>query len=133
MITSKNALFSVHAIALSAALSGLPQSGAAAEEASGAGHAAIPVDIMEQGKALYLKNCRLCHGSKGTSGKPLKGNEMMEDAEYVASVILVGPGYMAAFEDHLTDEEIALIVTYVRNAWGHSYGPVDAALVAPLR
>jgi mono/diheme cytochrome c family protein len=132
MLSSKTALFSAQAIALSVAMIGLPQDGAAAEDASGT-TIAVDAEILAQGEVLYLKNCRLCHGSKGTSGKPLKGNEMIEDAEYVASVILVGPGYMAAFEDHLTDEEIALIVTYVRNAWGHSYGPVDAALVAPLR
>ena len=132
MLSSKTALFSAQAIALSVAMIGLPQGGAAAEDASGTTIVVDP-EILAQGEALYLKNCRLCHGSKGTSGKPLKGNEMIEDAEYVASVILVGPGYMAAFEDHLTDEEIALIVTYVRNAWGHSYGLVDAAIVAPLR
>lgn len=132
MLSRKKALFSAHAVALSVAMTGLPQGGAAAEDSSGT-TIAVDAEIMAQGEALYLKNCRLCHGSKGTSGKPLKGNEMIEDAEYVASVILVGPGYMAAFEDHLTDDEIALIVTYVRNAWGHSYGPVDASLVAPLR
>lgn len=132
MLSRKKALFSAHAVALSVAMTGLPQGGAAAEDSSGT-TIAVDAEIMAHGEALYLKNCRLCHGSKGTSGKPLKGNEMIEDAEYVASVILVGPGYMAAFEDHLTDDEIALIVTYVRNAWGHSYGPVDASLVAPLR
>lgn len=133
MTIAKKALSSMHSIALSVTVSGLPQGGVAEEDAPTGGLVAISADVMQQGEALYLKNCRLCHGSKRTSGKPLKGNEMIEDAEYVASVILVGPGYMAAFEDHLTAEEIALIVTYVRNAWGHAFGPVDAAIVAPLR
>jgi mono/diheme cytochrome c family protein len=93
----------------------------------------VPAAVMEQGEALYLKNCRLCHGSKGTSGKPLAANEMLENADYVASVILWGPGYMASFADHLTDDEIALIVTYVRNSWGHAYGATAASDVTPLR
>ncbi|SMX33124.1 c-type cytochrome [Maliponia aquimaris] len=133
MLPSTTALISASAIALSVALMGLPQGGAAAEDALVAVDTAVPSEVLAQGEALYLKNCRLCHGTKGKSGKPLAGNDMLEDAEYVASVILVGPGYMAAFEDHLSDDEIALIVTYVRNAWGHAYGPVDASIVAPLR
>lgn len=93
----------------------------------------VPAEAMEEGAALYKKNCRFCHGTKGTSGKRLAGNEMLADAEYVASVILTGPGYMTPFEEHLSDEEIALITTYVRNAWGHAYGPMQAADVAQLR
>lgn len=94
---------------------------------------AVPAEVIAQGKDLYLKNCRLCHGSKGTSGKPLAGNAMLEDADYVASVILWGPGYMASFADHLSDDEIALLVTFVRNSWGHAYGPFAADDVARLR
>lgn len=133
MITTRNAPRAAQAFALSVVLAGLPQYGLATEEGSAAADAVIPAETLVEGEALYLKNCRLCHGSKGTSGQPLAGNEMLEDASYVAGVILVGPGYMAAFEDHLSDEEIALIVTYVRNSWGHSYGPVDADVVAQLR
>ena len=124
-----NALFAAPMTAFVFGLAALPGASAAAESSS----APSPADAMEQGQALYLQHCRLCHGSKGTSGKPLAGNEMMEDAEYVASVILLGPGYMAAFADHLTDDEIALIVTYVRNSWGHDYGAMAANEVAPLR
>ena len=106
-----------------------PHAARAAEEAQ----AAIPAETMAEGESLYLKNCRLCHGTKGTSGKRLSGNESLADAEYVASTILLGPGYMTPFAEHLSDEEIALITTYVRNAWGHAYGAMEAAEVAPLR
>ncbi|SDE03776.1 c-type cytochrome [Ruegeria marina] len=94
---------------------------------------AVPAEVMEEGAALYKKNCRFCHGTNGTSGKRLAGNEMLADSDYVATVILTGPGYMTPFEEHLSDEEIALITTYVRNAWGHAYGPMQADDVAQLR
>lgn len=93
----------------------------------------LTVEELADGEALYLKNCRMCHGTKGTSGKRLAGNESVADATYVASTILVGPGYMTPFAEHLSDAEIALITTYIRNAWGHAYGKIDAAEVAPLR
>jgi mono/diheme cytochrome c family protein len=63
----------------------------------------------------------------------LKGNEKMRDGAFVAHAILVGPGYMTPFADALTDEEIAIITTFVRNAWGNDYGPMTAEEVAQLR
>ena len=124
------ALVSAPILALTVAISGVPQRTVAAGDSD---EATVSPEVLEMGQALYKKNCRLCHGTKGTSGKPLAGNEMVESADYMAHVILTGPGYMAAFADALSDEEIALIITYVRNSWGHAYGPVDAALVAEMR
>jgi mono/diheme cytochrome c family protein len=132
MKTWSTALISAPALALSVGLAGLPQGGVAAENAP-SGDVAIPAEVLAQGEKLYKKNCRFCHGTKGTSGKRLSGNEKLVDADYVAHVILVGPGYMTPFAEHLSDEEIALIVTYVRNAWGNAYGPVAAEDVAQLR
>jgi len=93
----------------------------------------VDTAVMEEGEGLYRKHCRFCHGTKGTSGKRLAGNAMVADAGYVAHVILVGPGYMTAFAEHLSDQEIATITTYVRNSWGNAYGPMDSSAVAALR
>lgn len=93
----------------------------------------IPVQAMEAGEALYLVNCRMCHGTRGTAGTPLAGNDRLRDAEYVARTIITGPGYMTAFGPHLDDEEIALLVTYVRNSWGNAFGPVGPEDVALVR
>ncbi len=123
------ALLAAPGIALFLGSAASPQKAGAVEEAN----AAVPADLMAEGETLYLKNCRMCHGTRGTSGKRLAGNENLADADYVAGSILVGPGYMTGFAEHLSDEEIALITTYDRNAWGHGYGPVEAAEVAPLR
>jgi len=93
----------------------------------------VSAAVLEEGEALYRRNCRFCHGTKGTSGKRLAGNEMIADAEYVAQVILTGPGYMTAFAEHLSDAEIATITTYVRYSWGHAYGPMESGEVSALR
>ena len=123
------ALLSASGIAVVLGVAGLAPKAVFAESAA----EVITADILTAGETLYLKNCRMCHGTKGTSGKRLAGNENLADADYVAGTILIGPGYMTPFAEHLGDEEIALITTYVRNAWGHAYGPVEAAQVAPLR
>ena len=131
MPTIFKALLAAPLTAIAFGLGALSDASAGAD--ADAAETPVSSSVMEQGEALYLKNCRLCHGSKGTSGKPLAGNEMLEDADYVASVILVGPGYMASFAEHLSDDEIAMIVTYVRNSWGHAHGPMAASDVAELR
>lgn len=89
--------------------------------------------LMEQGKNLFVRSCRQCHGVRGTAGVPLKENAKLADASYVAGVILVGPGYMAAFDEVLNDEEIAAIASFVRNSWGNAYGAVTPGDVAELR
>ncbi|MDB2663096.1 cytochrome c [Paracoccaceae bacterium] len=94
---------------------------------------AISQDSLKSGKELYLKRCRLCHGSKGTSGKRLSKNQNLADTQYVANTIINGRGYMTAFGEHLTDEEISLIMTFVRNSIGNSFGAVSAEEVARYR
>lgn len=93
----------------------------------------IPAALMEEGARQYKRHCRFCHGSKGTAGLRLKGNEKLRDGAFVAHAILVGPGYMTSFAGALTDDEIAIITTFVRNAWGNDYGPMTAEEVAKLR
>lgn len=88
---------------------------------------------MEEGAQLYQKHCRFCHGSKGTAGKRLEGNSKLESSDYLARVVLSGPGYMTAFGEKLSDEEIAIIGTFVRNAWGNNFGPISKEEVAAVR
>jgi mono/diheme cytochrome c family protein len=40
---------------------------------------------------------------------------------------------MPSFGWTLTDEQIAVVATYVRNAWGNRAPPVDAATVTKTR
>ena len=91
-------------------------------------------DAVAAGQKLYLKNCRTCHGSKGTAGVPLAGNPKVQyDFGYLVWAIITGPGYMPEFGPALSDDEIAGIATFVLNSWGNSYGPVTAEDVHGLR
>ena len=111
-------------LALGAAAPGIGE--AIAEEGSVA-------EMMKEGEGLFLVNCRQCHGTKGTAGTPLANNAKLEDPVYIGKTIITGPGYMTAFADHLDDEQIALIATFIRNSWGNEYGPVTADEIAAAR
>jgi mono/diheme cytochrome c family protein len=89
--------------------------------------------VVAEGEPLYLANCRQCHGSKGTAGVPLAGNEKVASFDWLVNVIMTGPGYMPEFQEVLSDQEIAAISTFVMNSWGHDYGLVTAEDVASMR
>ena len=79
------------------------------------------------GKALYLKNCRQCHGATGVPSATNKAKypkiRDLTDAEFmaklsddsVAHVVKHGKGKdMRPFEGKLTDDQIRAITQYVR-------------------
>jgi mono/diheme cytochrome c family protein len=89
--------------------------------------------FMTEGQPLYLKNCRTCHGTRGTAGVPLAGNYKLASPDWLANVIITGPGYMPEFGPVLSDEQIAAIATYVMNSWGNDFGLASLETVAALR
>lgn len=106
---------------------------AAAQEGSAEPEPEAAAEGEPDGATLYLVNCRMCHGANGTAGAPLAGNAKLEDAEYVARTIVIGPGYMTEFGPILSDEEIAAIATHIRTSWGNEFGPVSPEEVAAVR
>lgn len=118
-----------------------PQAAPQTEGASPAAAEAAPAPAdpelaaaVEAGRPLYLKNCRTCHGSKGTAGVPLAGNpKVSADPGYLIWAIITGPGYMPEFGPVLSDADIAGITTFIMNSWGNDYGPVTAEDVGGLR
>lgn len=124
-------------VASTSAPEGEPE--AAAEEVSEA--PAEPSDgiaeqaMMEVGRTIFSRNCRACHGpaGAGAQGPALAGNANLADTEHVVQTILFGFGYMPPFAGTLDDGEVAAVATYVRNAWGNEFGPVDEATVAAQR
>ena len=90
------------------------------------------------GKALFLRNCSACHQVDGR-GIPdafpaLAGNAFVQGNEAeVASVLLTGRNGMPNFSKRLTDQDLAKIVNYIRNAWGNRGGEIAAERVAALR
>ncbi len=101
---------------------------AAATDAAPADAAAADPDLaaaVALGQQEYLKQCRACHGTKGTAGVPLATNEKVAAGpDYLIWAILTGPGYMPEFGPVLSNEEIASIATFIENSWGNSYGIV---------
>ncbi len=94
------------------------------------------------GKRVYENNCADCHRSSG-EGLPvkfpaLKGSAFVQgDPEQVVQVLLNGRrgklGRMPAWRDRLSDEEIAAVATYIRNAWGNRASAVTPGAVAAAR
>jgi len=105
---------------------------------------------MIAGKAIYEDRCAPCHDSGGAGIAtlfPRLANAPLVQATDPTSlirVVLIGnrAGATAAaptapamppFGWNLSDQEIADVLTYVRNAWGNAAQPVQAADVAKLR
>jgi mono/diheme cytochrome c family protein len=110
----------------------------------------VDADRFTRGHALYVDNCTGCHmeGGKGIPGvfPPLEGNNVVQasDAETLVHVILSGQKTavtaqrptgvaMPAFDWKLSDDQVADLATYVRNAWGNHAEAVEAKQVADTR
>ncbi|MFK8029235.1 MAG: cytochrome c oxidase subunit II [Gammaproteobacteria bacterium] len=97
--------------------------------------------LMAAGETVYQVNCLVCHQATGAGMPPtfpaLTGSAVATGpAEAHIDIVLNGrPGTaMLAFGGQLSDEDIAALVTYERNALGNSVGDVvTAADVAALR
>ncbi len=82
-------------------------------------------ELMTMGKARYDAVCSACHQQNGRGIPPmfpaLKGSSIAvgRPIERHISLILNGvPGTaMQSYKDSLTNEEIAAVITYERNAW----------------
>ena len=89
---------------------------------------------MSSGESLYGIHCVACHQANGQGLPPafpsLVGGAIVtgDVSEHIATVVSGRPGTaMVAFGAQLSNEEIAAIITYERNAWGTESGD----LVAP--
>jgi mono/diheme cytochrome c family protein len=83
------------------------------------------------GETLFNSNCAPCHGTggQGGSGVPaLDGSPIVTQDDPAAAIrkVLNGGGGMPAFRASLSNEQIAAILSYARNAWTN-----DASIVEP--
>lgn len=99
-------------------------------------------ELMSLGKQKYEQICSACHKADGTGLPPtypaLKGSSVAvgKPISRHIDIILNGiPGTaMQPYKGQLTDEEIAAVATYERNAWGNNTNDViQPADVATLR
>jgi cytochrome c oxidase subunit 2 len=96
---------------------------------------------MAQGETLYNTHCGACHQPNGAGMPPafpaIAGSAVATgDIGAHVDIGLNGkPGTaMAGFGAMLSDQEMAAIITYQRNAWGNDTGDlVDPADIAAAR
>ena len=103
---------------------------------------------MEKGKATYMQTCFVCHQASG-EGLPAifpplaKADYLMDDKERSIRIVLKGlsgeitvngkkyNGAMPQFD--MSDEDVANVLTYVRNSWGNSGDVVTIEEVRKVR
>ena len=104
---------------------------------------------VEKGKAVYMQTCFVCHqpGGLGVVGQipPLAGSDFLannkEDAIRAVVIgrngetIVNGKTYKGTMIplNYLSDEQIANVLTYVRNSWGNTGDAVNVKEVAKIR
>lgn len=132
--------------AMSAYLKSLPSAGldaAARKPAPGAG-------VMDQGRKIYEAQCASCHQANGEGVYPawprLAGNVSVTAVESVNSIRMVldggfspstashpQPHGMPPFGQQLRNEDVAAVVSYIRNSWGNEAGAVSLVEVRRVR
>lgn len=119
--------------------------------------AATQTEQTEQGKAwlrqgakIYRKYCEECHGASGQGAPgiypPLAGNRgvTMMPATNAIRVVLNGgypsnttgnphPYGMPPFAQILRDSEVAMVLSYIRNAWGNRASLITTAQIDKSR
>jgi mono/diheme cytochrome c family protein len=109
-------------------------------------------DELKTGRILYNVYCGTCHLPTGLGGDDIgariAGGSLAvqaSDPAALINVILYGPELptprlpskrsktMEAFGDKLSDEDVALIASYVRSNWNNKGGRVTPAQVAQQR
>ena len=106
--------------------------------------------LLSLGKTIYDRQCASCHGATGQGMPPeyppLAGNQSIQMVSAVNAIRMVlnggfPPGTagnpmpygMPPFAHHLSDDEVAAVVTYVRTSWGNRGEPVSARQANELR
>ena len=99
-------------------------------------------DAGQRGQEVFEENCAQCHRANG-EGLPAtfpalnKNPFVLGEPSPVIATVLNGRkgnlGQMPSWKDKLDDEQIAAVVTYIRQAWANRAAPVTAAMVAATR
>lgn len=85
---------------------------------------------VSEGEELYIQECATCHQQHGLGYKhvypPLAGNPIvtLEDPAPTIEIVLEGRGSMPGFREQLTVDDLAKILSYVRQAWENDASPV---------
>ncbi len=111
---------------------------------------APPPPAPDDGEAIYNSRCLVCHqaNGQGVAGvfPPLTETEWVtgDKGVLIRTVLggIMGPlevhgmvyqGVMPPWKAFLSDEEVAAVLTYIRQAWGNEASEVTPAEVAAVR
>ena len=107
-----------------------------------------PLQNRENGKEVYILFCQSCHmeNGEGLEGvyPPVAKTSYIKNTKKIIDVILYGQfGEVIVngkkyntdmpAQPYLTDEQIADVLTYIRNNWGNKYPTVTPAQVKAQR
>jgi mono/diheme cytochrome c family protein len=112
--------------------------------------AAPDASVMNTGAKIYTDECSGCHtpNGKGIPGMfpSINGSPVVQQSDATSLMHIVLRGARSAGTDHaptapampafgwlLTDEQVAAVLTYIRNAWGNAAPPVSADDVSKAR
>lgn len=105
---------------------------------------------MQIGEAIYVDTCSACHTRSGDGIQhifpKLAGSSIVkqDDPTTLVRIILTGvqgagtdaaptSPAMPSFGYRLDDNQVAAVITYIRNSWGNAASAVDADTVKALR
>ena len=99
-------------------------------------------DLIRPGQEVFEDSCAQCHRTNG-EGLPAtfpalnKNAFVVGDPKPVIATVLKGRkgslGQMPTWKDKLDDQQIAAVVTYIRQAWSNRAAPVTPAMVAATK
>ena len=107
--------------------------------------------LLQLGAQVYRQHCVDCHGAQGQGGQggafvPLAGNRavlLAEPVNLLQNVLHGGyapatagnprPYGMPPFLQQLSDEQVAAVLTYIRNAWGNQALQIDTISIDRAR
>ena len=127
----------------------------------GSGGKMSAADLKAAGEKVYAANCAACHqaNGEGLAGtfppiaagkpfaapaaltKPLQDRGFFKDGKIIEGspkehmdIVLHGvPGTAMASWAHLSDEQLAGVITFERNSWGNHGGEVQPSDIAAAR
>jgi cytochrome c oxidase subunit 2 len=85
-------------------------------------------ELKANGEKLYAANCAACHQPTGKgmppAFPPLDGDKVVNGpkAGHIGVVLKGKPGTAMASFAHLSDTDIAAVITYERNSWSNKTG-----------
>lgn len=96
----------------------------------------VDPEEISPGAVTYRNVCAACHmgdgAGMGDTFPAIVGSPILQNTEEAIALIITGRGAMPPM-GHLSDEEIADVLTYERTSFGNDFGPVSAEEVAAVR